>query len=72
MTLARLWPVVNGQEILNTELWAVRENLRILASEREALNVVTKNMLEMKQVGRLVLDLERALADRNIAPPVVE
>lgn len=72
MTFARLWPAVNGKEVLNTELWAVRENLRILTSEREALNIVTKNMLEMKQVGRLVLDLERALANRSIEPPVVE
>lgn len=63
ITLLRVWPTVSGADLTNTETWALSEDLRILTAERKALNILAKNMLETKQIGCLVVELERALAE---------
>lgn len=62
MTLLRLCPVVSSADLNNTETWAACEGVRILTAERNALNVLAESMSEARQIGRLIVDLERTLA----------
>lgn len=68
-TLAELWPSISANDLRSTEQWAVLEATRVLEAERETLELVAKNMRETRQIGRVLLDVERTLGGQDFASP---
>lgn len=60
-TLKILWPSISEEDLRSTETWALVEGLRVLKDDRESIEVVAKNMRECREIGRVLLHLERTL-----------
>lgn len=60
-TLKDLWPSIDPLDMWSTEKWAEVEGLRMLRGERETIEILAKNMRETRELGRLLVDLERTL-----------
>ncbi|CAM9230814.1 unnamed protein product [Laminaria digitata] len=60
-TLRILWPSISEEDLRSTETWALVEGLRVLKEDRESIQLVAKNMRECREIGRVLLHLERTL-----------
>ncbi|CAM9744391.1 unnamed protein product [Ascophyllum nodosum] len=60
-TLKSLWPSIPVSDIENTRKWAITVGLDVLRDDREAIQLLARNMRETRGLGRLFLDLEASL-----------
>ena len=64
-TLRILWPSISEEDLRSTETWALVEGLRVLKDDRESIEVVAKNMRACRQIGHVLLHLERTLKAKD-------
>lgn len=60
-TFKMLWPSIPQQDLINTQKWAITVGLDALKDDREAIQVLAKNMRDTRELGRVLLELEKSL-----------